>query len=219
MHVRRPCSRPVAFAGGRPRCAGRGRLSEVRLRRPLPSRTKRPAPTADIWEAYFLKGAKVGYGHTTVSAVDQAGEKRVETQSLNHLQLERFGQSIAQDLQLDMVETPTGEVVSFTTDLTLGANPVKIKGHVAGGVLVITTTTAGGPQETRIPWSRDVRGFRGVEQSLEDKPLSPGEKRTLRVLVPLVNQVADIDLTAHDYERTALLDAEAELLRIEAPLG
>ncbi len=54
-----------------------------------------------------------------------------------------------------------------------------------------------------------------MEQSLEDKPLSPGEKRTLRVLVPLVNQVADIDLTAHDYERTALLDAEAELLRIE----
>jgi hypothetical protein len=45
--------------------------------------------------------------------------------------------------------------------------------------------------------------------------MAPGERRTLRVLAPLLNQVAEVELTAGDREDTSVLGKPVKLLRIE----
>jgi hypothetical protein len=170
----------------------------------------------DVWDAYYLKGAKIGYGHTVSREIDRAGKALVETTSLNHLRVERFGQTIEQELKLSTVETPDGQVREFRTEAQFGPAPTIASGVVVGNSMLITTDTGGARQEVRLRWSAEIRGFLGVEQSLAGKPLAPGEKRALRMLAPLLNQVADVELAAGDYETTKVLDAEQELLRIES---
>jgi hypothetical protein len=82
--------------------------------------------------------------------------------------------------------------------------------------MVIENQAPGAPRETRLSWSSDIRGFRGVERSLAGQPLAPGQKRTLRMLMPLVNQVAEIELSARDFESTAVMGVERNLLAIDS---
>ncbi|MEX2113272.1 MAG: transglutaminase-like domain-containing protein [Pirellulales bacterium] len=174
-----------------------------------------PGAPDETWEVYYLQGAKIGYGKTVVQTVNRAGQALVQTESDSHLKLERYAQPIEQQVTLETLETSAGQLLEFRTEVTFGPTPVTFSGHVEGDAMVVQTNTQGAQQVTRIPWSADVGGFRGAEQSLEKAPLKPGEKRSLRMLVPLVNQVAEVDLTAADYETTRLLDDEARLLRIE----
>ncbi len=160
-------------------------------------------------------GAKIGYGQTVARDVDRAGRTLVETESVNHLKLERYGRPVEQQVTLATLETASGHLLEFRTEVSFGPTPTTFSGHIDGDAMVVETSTQGARQEVRLPWSPEIRGFHGAEQSLAHKPLQPGEKRSLRMLVPLVNQVARVELAAADYEKTRLLDGEAELLRIE----
>jgi hypothetical protein len=174
-----------------------------------------PAPARQIWEAFYLQGAKIGYGQSTIRPVMRDGRQLIETRSTNHLVITRFGQQTEQDLTTEILETPAGQVVEFKTQMAFGPSPTKASGRALGDQMAITVETEGRRETTRIPWSNEIRGFRGIEQSLEQRPLKPGETRQLRMLVPLVNQVADIELRAKDFENTTVLGVEARLLRVE----
>ena len=167
------------------------------------------------WDAYFLKGAKIGYGETTVRRKDRAGEPLVETRSASHLKLERFGKPVEQDLDLSTLETPEGRLLEFRTEVAFGPSPMVVVGHVEGDAMIVQTSTQGTRQEARLDWSPEIRGFFGVDQSLATSPLKPGETRQLRTLMPLLNDVASVTLTAAQEESTELLDGQATLLRIE----
>ncbi len=176
-----------------------------------------PPPThQDIWEAFYLQGTKIGYGHTTERPVVRNGQSFVQVDALNHLEMTRFGQSNTQNVTMTTLETPTGDVVEFTTEVAFGPAPTIVSGHVEGDEMVITTKTEGRMATNRIDWPAGVRGFRGVEQSLAEKPFKPREKRTLKMLVPLVNQVADVELTAGEREVTSVLGVDVQLLRVES---
>ena len=185
-----------------------------------PQRPVRPAANEaagqTTWDAFFLKGAKIGYGKTVVRHIDRAGQALVETSSTNHLKIERFGQSVEQDLKVSTLETPDGQLLEFRTELGLGATPMVTSGRIDGTTMVVETDTQGTLSVNHLPWSADTRGFFAVEQSLERQPLAPGEKRTLRMLVPVLNQVADVELIAGDYEMTPMLVGEQELSRVES---
>src|SRR5690606_6297011 len=71
-------------------------------------------------------------------------------------------------------------------------------------------------QASSMPWSADIGGFRAVEHSLARQPIKAGEKRSLRMLMPLVNQVADVELAAKELEATEILGAKTRLLRVES---
>src|SRR5262249_33649297 len=127
----------------------------------------------------------------------------------------RYGKTIEQQVALSMLETPDGKLVEFRTEVTFGPTPVEFVGRVNGQVLAIETSTQGARQTSTIPWSAEIRGVRGAEQSLAAQPFSPHQKRSLRMLVPLVNQVADVEMAAADYEKTRLLNEDVLLLRVE----
>ncbi len=174
------------------------------------------APGEDIWDVFYLQDSKIGYGRTTERPVTRDGRQRIEVESLNHLEITRFGQKSQQDVKMSTLETPEGQLLSFTTEATFGPSPTVVRGEVEGGEMVITTETQGRRGTNRIPWPADVHGFRAVEQSLARHPLQPGQSRSLKMLVPLVNQVAEVTLEARDFETTPVLGLETRLLRIES---
>ena len=173
------------------------------------------APGEDIWEAHYLRGTKIGYGHTTIRAVTRDGRKLLHVHSTNHLEITRFGQKTQQDMVMEIVESPDGTVVEFKTEAALGPSPMVVTGRVEGERMTITTKTQGRGDTTRIAWSSDVRGFRAVEQSLERQPMKPGERRSFKMFIPLLNQIAEAQIVAHAYENTPVLGVEANLLRID----
>jgi Transglutaminase-like superfamily len=169
----------------------------------------------EIWEVYYLQGAKIGYGRTNIRELSRAGRRLVAVDSLNHLVISRFGQKAEQEVTLSTLESPTGELVEFKTEMASGPSPATVSGHVVGKELVIEVGTKGRSETARLPWSDEIGGFRAVEQSLERRPLAAGEKRSLKMLMPLVNQVADVELSAGTIESTSVLGIESKLLRIE----
>jgi hypothetical protein len=177
--------------------------------------TTAEAKPQEIWEAFYLQNAKIGYGQTTIRPAGDGVVGTVQTESLNHLIVVRFGQRTEQELKMGTTETPAGRLLGFRTEVSFGPSPTVVNGHVDGQQMVIETSTKGSQQTTRIPWSNEIRGFRAVEQSLEQQPLKPGEKRTLKMLMPVLNQVADVELAGHDYETTLVMGAKARLLRVE----
>ena len=170
----------------------------------------------DYWEALYLQGAKIGFAHTTIEPTVSDGRPLVRTDALNHLSLTRFGQTTEQDLTLSSLETPAGDLVEFKTVIQFGTAPTVITGRVEDNKLALTTETQGRQQQNQLPWPPGTRGFRGVEQSLEAAPMKPGESRQFKMLVPIVNQIADVELTADKVETTSVLGVEAKLLRVES---
>jgi hypothetical protein len=175
-----------------------------------------PDPTAEeIWEVFYLQNAKIGYGQTTVRRIDGQDQPLVDVKSLNHLEISRFGQRTEQDVKMSTLETPDGQLLEFATEMSAGPAPVAVSGRVENGKMVIEIKTKGRQEKSQIPWSREIGGFRAIEQSLSRKPPVPGEKRSLKMLMPLLNQVADVELAAGDRESTSVLGVEVRLLRVD----
>ncbi len=169
-----------------------------------------------IWESFYLQGAKIGYGQTMVRPVTRDEQSLIQTESLNHLSITRFGQTSKQDLQMSSLETADGKLIEFQTVVSFGPVPTVVTGKVVGDKLQLTTATQGQKQASSMPWSTDISGFRAVENSLARQPLRAGEKRSLRMLMPLVNQVADVELAAKEIEETEILGVKTRLLRVES---
>jgi Transglutaminase-like superfamily len=176
---------------------------------------EQPAPARQLWEALYLQGAKIGHGHTTIRPVTRDGRRLVEIGTKSHLVITRFGERTEQDVLAETLETPEGEVVEFKTEVAFGPSPTIVTGRALGDEMEITVDTQGRHDTSRIRWSSKTGGFRAIEQSLEARPMKPGEKRSLQMLMPLLNQVADVELEARDFENTPLLGIEARLLRID----
>lgn len=79
----------------------------------------------------------------------------------------------------------------------------------------ITQSTGNSTRPSEIPWLPGTGGFFAVDEDLLCQPMKPGERRVLRLLMPVFNQVALMELRAVDFEKVELLDGEQELLRIE----
>ncbi|MBI3836794.1 MAG: transglutaminase domain-containing protein [Planctomycetia bacterium] len=174
------------------------------------------AKAQEIWEAFYLQNAKIGYGQTTIRPAGEPLKGVVQTESLNKLIVVRFGQRTEQELKMGTTETSDGRLLAFRTEISFGPSPMIVNGRVEGQQMVIESSTKGSKQTTRIPWTSDIRGFRAIELSLEQQPLTPGQKRTLKMLMPVLNQVAEVELTAHDHETTSVMGGKARLLRVES---
>ena len=184
-----------------------------------PPAAGRAAPVAPVvhqtpheyWDVYKMQGAKIGYAHTAITKVPD--QDLVQIASNTRLDVVRFGEATRQEMNITSLERPDGQVVSLTVTTSLGRKPETTSGRVTGNRLIMTMDA--GEKRIEIPWSADTLGFFGVEQSLERAPLAPGEKRRLKVLVPVINQVGTIELHARGYEETEMLEGTQKLLRID----
>lgn len=169
----------------------------------------------ELWDLCLVRSAKVGYIHTkfTDSFEDERPVRRGEFDQV--LELERFGQTIRQQIWLVCWQTPSGDLVRFESRVTAGREATISKGQVEGDQLTIVTTTPGKTDTARIPWKPGVGGYFALEESLRAKPLKPGERRSLESLAPILHQVVRSDIKAVGYEAIKIGDQSEQLLKIQ----
>jgi hypothetical protein len=168
------------------------------------------------WEAVYANGSKIGWMHTTMSDADENGQRGVQIDIQNQLEVDREGQRTAISITTKSFETPAGEPISFHTEMISGSSRTLMDGQVADGKLNINTGTQGKTTTEQLPWSPGTLGYSATEQSLANSPILPGQRRSLKALMPATNQVVTIELVANQYEPTALLDHTEDLLRIDS---
>ena len=185
-----------------------------------------PAPTAvspgtktdrETWYVAYIKGAKVGYVHTAYRHETRDGRRLTRIDSLTHLTTKRGSDRLEMDLRFTELTGADGGLVEFESRISEGSTSIASRGRVVGNQLRIETSTQGKTLTSRIPWSAEYGGFSAVEQSLEREPMQPGQRRSMRALVPALNMLADIELVARDHEPVKLLTGSYELLRIDVP--
>jgi len=175
-----------------------------------------PNKERESWDILLLQGKRVGYAHTTARLVAESGRQILRTEDLARLSLRRGNDTVQQDIRSLSIETPDGKLLRFESEIGMGPATIRTTGQVKGDRLEIETTgAAAAPAKTSIPWSADDAGPFATEQSLLRKPMQPGERRTLKVLMAEFQQVADVEMTAKGFEPCKLPTGTHELLRIE----
>ncbi len=172
-------------------------------------------PKDETWDVYYMQAVRTGYTYTVRHTLEEGGRTLVASEMETHLEVARAGQVLDTRLLVRSVEMADGKLVRFETETQLGPTPIIVRGEVVGNSLKLEQRQGDRAVKQQLPWSEDILGFSGTEASLERQPLQPGEHRKLRVLLPIVNQVAEDDLVAQDYEVATLLDGTAKLLRID----
>jgi len=169
----------------------------------------------DVWEVCYMQGVKVGYAHARIRRVMVDGRPLVELQWNTRLKVVRFGEPVEMGSELTSRETTDGHLVDFAETQRLGPTPVRVEGRVDGGQLVLTKTSEGKSRTVRLDWSKLTSGHQAIEYSLAARPMTPGEIRNLRALLPSFDQVATVRLAARAVEPTRLLHGTYQLLRID----
>jgi hypothetical protein len=169
----------------------------------------------ESWDVFYLGDARIGHAVTKRRpAPGDAG--LVEIEAILNMKILRYGEATETSLTYSSIETPEGVLRQARGAAELGGETMAFQGQVTGDALQTTTTAAGKTVHGSIPWTADCRGFFAIEESLRQRPLQPGERRSLRMLLPVFNQLADVELQAGELEETQLLDATQKLLRVES---
>lgn len=173
-------------------------------------------PDRETWYSTYVLGAKVGFQHTRVRHVDYEGRPAVESASSSRIVMKRGKSMISMDIRFSDVTTPQGGLLAMSSDIEQAGTSIAARGRVVGGKLEITTTTPGKTNTTALDWQPEYGGFNAVEHSLTARPMKPGEKRSLRCLLPVFNQLGAVELTAKGNEKVKLPGGTFELMRIES---
>jgi hypothetical protein len=131
------------------------------------------------------------------------------------LEMERFGQSVQQQIWLACWQTPEGELLRFESRVTAGREATIAKGSVAGEKLTIVTTTPGKTETATVAWKPGTGGFFAVEESLRRQPLRAGETRTISSLAPILHQIVRSDLKAIGFEAVRIGEESEQLLKVQ----
>lgn len=181
-----------------------------------------PAPEApslpdESWQVIEMGGARVGYAHAATHRRTNAdGQEVIVTDTLNHMEINRFNMRLVMTVRQHTEETADGRLLSFRFRLD---NPpisqLETSGRIDGETLVLETRANGTSDRTTKSWDPDVKSPAWQDRELQERPLQPGEQRSFRMYDPQFNQVATITLTEKGRAKTRLLDgAEVEVQRI-----
>ena len=171
---------------------------------------------SEVWDVFYIGDAKVGHARSQSQRVEEEGRKLERVDNTTQLTLDRLGQTVTIEMQVTNFEASNGDLLRFESNVKLANMPMTAKGQVTDGKLNVEGRVQGQAVKTTVDCPAGTGGIDAVERSLSSKPLQPGEKRQLRMFLPMFNVVADVALTAADYEGTELLDGKtARLLKIE----
>jgi transglutaminase-like putative cysteine protease len=170
----------------------------------------------ESWDMLSIEGVRVGGSHTRQWQADQDGQLRKITESTEYLRVLRQGQSIYLEVTYRCEETLAGELLACSSRQQTNDGPVIVQtAQVVGDQLQLQQQMASAQSTRSIEWPNHARGYFGIEESLRQQMLVPDERRTLKYLVPLVNQLAEVELHAGQFEAIELTAGLIRLLRIE----
>ncbi|AMV37052.1 transglutaminase-like domain-containing protein [Planctomyces sp. SH-PL62] len=155
-----------------------------------------PARGEDAWDAVFLAGNKIGYIHTFIEKVSEKGRPLNRVRVDTVLSFRRGDDVVVQKMMYGTIETPEGEVLRLDTRTLTSDNEIRVFGDAVNGQMKLILEGTKQRQEQVIPWGPEVRGPYAAEQSMAKKPMTEGESRTLKMYIPDLNRVVDIEMKA-----------------------
>lgn len=175
----------------------------------------KPGPTTgevrQLWEVLTLAGTPMGHAQTTLRPVLREGQPMWAIEGLQRMTTLRDGTPITLEVRFSSLETLEGRLIAFESTTPA----MHLRGHTEGDQLIVEISGAGRTERVSNPWSPEYCGFLGVQQSLWQSPMQPGQSRTLTCLDPTTGQPATTRLDAQDYESVRLLHGSRKLLRID----
>jgi Transglutaminase-like superfamily len=118
--------------------------------------------------------------------------------------------------QYGTIETADGQVLRLDTLTAVGEQKLRGHGDVIRGQMNFILEGTGQRQELLIPWGPEVRGPYAAEQSMARTPMKEQEARALKMFMPTLNKICDIELQALAVEPTVMGDAtKRDLLHVE----
>jgi hypothetical protein len=182
--------------------------------------TKTPTLEQETWDAVFLEGQHVGHVHTSVFREPGPTGDLLRIEHEEVFVLLSNNNRIETRLTTMSLETPDGGLLEFTSVLRQGELPFNHGNDRSAWSrnelqLDSTSTPPAGRRRLRCHGRRNSAAPI-VAGSLKNKPLAPGETRTLRYLDVGTNQLATTVLTAIDFEETDLTTGSRRLLRVES---
>ncbi len=167
------------------------------------------------WEYSMLNGSKIAHMRTSLTPIAGATAENapawVEEAEI-HMSVQRFGQEAAPSAFYRGELSADGELLSFECTTQFGKKPKTFHGKVFARQLEIKQESG---ETTKIDCPAGVGGFLAVDFSLQEKPMTAGETRSLTHYDAITGSMVQEELVAKDVEETALLESSANLLRIE----
>lgn len=174
------------------------------------------AQAQESWDAIYLAGSHIGFVHTYVEKVRDKGHDYLRVRIDTEQRLKRGRDTAVTKLTYGTIETLDGQVLRLDTLTDVGQGKIRAHGDVIRGEMNIIVETRGQRQEKIVPWSPEVRGPYAAEQSMARTPMKPNETRALKMFMPTLNKVCDIELQAMGVEPTIMGDGtKRNLLHVE----
>jgi hypothetical protein len=155
-----------------------------------------PAFGEEAWDAVFLAGNKIGYIHIFVEKVMDKDRPLNRVRVDTVLSFRRGDDTVIMKMMYGTIETPEGEVLRLDTRTLTSDNEMRVYGDVVDGQMKLILEGTKQRQERLIPWGPEVRGPYAAEQSMAKKPMTEGESRTLKMYIPDLNRIVEIELKA-----------------------
>ena len=135
----------------------------------------------ETWDILAMQGVRVGYEHTTIRGVRDAGREEIRVEQTTHMAIERFGQATVLDISGSCTETPQGRLLDFQSEIRQGPTPLRSTGKVQGDRLVGADDEHGQGNDRLDPVAARLRRFlrrRGVAPAGADAagPAADGQR-------------------------------------------
>ena len=164
------------------------------------SRENAPQELPELWYINYVLGERVGYERQCFTRVTENGRQLRKTTGESRLRVKRSNTVVEMVIRHTCWETFDGRPVRFEVETNQGGSLTRTEGRVDNGQLLVTIQVAGRTLEQVLPCPADCRGFLGLQQSLFENRMRPGERRQLTILVPGLNDIATLTLAADEHK-------------------
>ena len=183
---------------------------------------------AEIWELIRIKGEVAGYRHTIVSRFTDESETVYKVTQENVISANRLGEPVIGSFMFvtqqkrdgtfllgDKTETLSGQsmVTMFRPDEEPG-NMLRRAGTWAFNPEAGDEEPNADPSDTTLPWKPGTLGPFATQFSLWDKPLAPGEHRTMEYFDLTLEQIVTVELAAGNIESILYNNRDTNLLPV-----
>ncbi|MGQ9503607.1 MAG: transglutaminase-like domain-containing protein [Thermogutta sp.] len=154
----------------------------------------------ELWYVNYVLGERVGYERQCFTWVEENGRRLRKTSGESRLRVKRSNTTVEMVVRHTCWELPDGRPIRFEVEVDQGGSFNRSEGRIDNGQLVLAIQVAGRAMQQTLPCPSDCRGFLGLQESLFEDPMKPGEHRQLTTLVPGLSDFATLTLEAGEHE-------------------
>lgn len=166
----------------------------------------------EIWEVIYRGNVPVGYTSKKSVPDSRGSETLIKTDFRSVLRFAKDGKEIRQELIINSIERPNGELVSLTTKVQTDSENRMFVARVDGSNIEVELTTNNNKQKSTATWDSNLRGPFAIEQSMMRKPMKENESRLVKFLDPISSRIVESRLDAQSKYKTPVMLGKSRLM-------